>query len=132
MQEKLDIQTEITETGWVLTYKIPFAFVQRFVPRLLAGLLAGFAYKGVRKLMGHTVASFVTGLCAALLNTALFMTALVVLFGNTEYLQGLIGGRNVIVFICAFVGINAVVEMLAATFAVGLVGTALHKAKLIK
>ena len=74
----------------------------------------------------------VTGLCAALLNTALFMTALVVLFGNTEYLQGLIGGRNVIVFICAFVGINAVVEMLAATFAVGLVGTALHKAKLIK
>ena len=108
------------------------AFLQRFVPRVLAGLLAGFAYKGVRKLMGHTVASFVTGLCAALLNTALFMTALVVLFGNTEYLQGLIGGRNVIVFICAFVGINAVVEMLAATFAVGLVGTALHKAKLIK
>ena len=108
------------------------AFLQRFVPRVLAGLLAGLAYKGVHKLMGHTVASFVTGLCAALLNTALFMTALVVLFGNTEYLQGLIGGRNVIVFICAFVGINAVVEMLAATFAVGLVGTALHKAKLIK
>ena len=108
------------------------AFIQRFVPRVLAGLLAGLAYKGVRKLMGHTVASFATGFCAALLNTVLFMTALVVLFGNTEYLQGLIGGRNVIVFICAFVGINAVVEMLAATFAVGLVGTALDKAKLIR
>ena len=108
------------------------AFVQRFVPRVLAGLLAGYAYKGVHKLLGHSVASFATGFCAALLNTVLFMTALVALFGNTEYLQGLIGGRNVIVFICAFVGINAVVEMLAATFAVGLVGTALDKAKLIR
>lgn len=123
----------VSQMGVILFDISPvLAFLQRFVPRVLAGLLAGFAYKGVRKLMGHTVASFVTGLCAALLNTVLFMLALVVLFGNTEYLQGLIGGRNVIVFICAFVGINAVVEMLAATFAVGLVGTALHKAKLIK
>ena len=123
----------VSQMGVILFDISPvLAFLQRFVPRVLAGLLAGFAYKGVRKLVGHTVASFVTGLCAALLNTVLFMLALVVLFGNTEYLQGLIGGRNVIVFICAFVGINAVVEMLAATFAVGLVGTALHKAKLIK
>ena len=37
------------------------AFVQRFVPRVRAGLLAGLAYKGVKKLMGHAVASFVTG-----------------------------------------------------------------------
>lgn len=48
MQEKLDIQTEITETGWVLTYKIPFAFVRRFFPEFQpkAGLQAyGNAYK---------------------------------------------------------------------------------------
>lgn len=48
MQEKLDIQTEITETGWVLTYKIPFAFVQRFFPEFQpkVGLQAyGNAYK---------------------------------------------------------------------------------------
>ena len=43
------------------------------------------------------------------------MTALVLLFGNTEYVQGLIAGRNIIVFICAFVGVNAVVEMVVAT-----------------
>ena len=123
----------VSQMGVILFEISPvLAFIQRFVPRVLAGLLAGLAYKGVRKLMGHTVASFATGFCAALLNTVLFMTALGVLFGNTEYLQGLIGGRNVIVFICAFVGINAVVEMLAATFAVGLVGTALDKAKLIR
>lgn len=123
-----------TSAMGVILFEIsPFlAFVQRFVPRVLAGLLAGFAYKAARRLLGHTVASFVTGFCAALLNTVLFMLALVLLFGHTPYLQELIAGRNVIVFICAFVGINAVVEMLAATFAVGLVGTALDKAKLLK
>lgn len=59
------------------------------------------------------------------------MAALVLLFGNTEYIQGLIDGRNVIVFICSFVGINAVFEMIASTIITGLVGFALYKAKLI-
>ena len=59
------------------------------------------------------------------------MTALVLLFGNTEYMQGLIGGKNIIVFICSFVGINAVFEMIASTVITGLVGFALYKAKLI-
>ena len=59
------------------------------------------------------------------------MTALVVLFGNTEYVQNLIGGRNVIVFICAFVGVNAVCEMLSATILTGIIAVALKKAKLI-
>ena len=104
-----------------------FAFVQRFVPRLLAGLISGYVFMGVKKISNSTVACFFTGFCAALLNTVLFMTALVLLFGNTEYVQGLIGGRNVIVFICAFVGINAVVEMIAASMIVGVVGKVLSK-----
>ena len=106
----------------------PFlAFVQRFVPRVLAGLLSGFIFLGVKKLSNSTVAGFVTGFCAALLNTVLFMLALVLLFGNTAYMQGLIGGKNIIVFICTFVGINAVVEMIAATAAVGLIGKVLNQ-----
>lgn len=108
------------------------AFIQRFVPRMLAGLLAGLVYRGSGKLFGQTAAAFITGFCAALFNTVLFMLALVLLFGNTEYLQGLIGGRNIIVFICTFVGINAVVEMLAATFSVGLIGKALEKSNLLR
>lgn len=105
--------------------------IQRLVPRVLAGWLAGWVYAGVKKAAGSTVSSFVTGFCAALLNTVLFMLALVLLFGNTEYLQGKIGGRNILIFICTFVGINAVVEMLAATAVVGTVCTALGKSKLI-
>ena len=102
-------------------------FVQRFVPRLLAGLFSGLIFRGVQKLSNATIAGFVTGFCAALLNTLLFMSALILFFGNTEYLQSLIGGRNLILFICAFVGVNAVVEMFAATAAVGVIGKVLHK-----
>lgn len=118
-----------TSAMGVILFEInPFlAFVQRFVPRLLAGLFAGLIFKGVKKYSNPTVACFATGFSSALLNTVLFMTALVLLFGNTEYVQGLIGGRNVIVFMCAFVGINAVVEMIAASAIVGVVGKVLFK-----
>lgn len=106
----------------------PFlAFIQRFVPRLLAGLLCGYLYLGVKKLTNRTAAGFITGFSAALLNTVLFMSALVLLFGNTEYMQGLIGGQNILLFICGFVGINAVVEMLATTAVVGIIGRVLTK-----
>lgn len=108
------------------------AFIQRFVPRVLAGLLSGLIYSGVRKLLNHNAACFITGFCAALLNTVLFMLALVLLFGNTQYMQSLINGQNILVFICTFVGINAVVEMLAATFAVGAIGVAMGKSNLIR
>ena len=122
----------VSQMGVILFGIDPFlAFVQRFVPRVLAGFLSGLIHRGVKKAAGHAVADFCTGFCAALLNTVLFMTALVLLFGSTTYMQDLIGGRNVIAFICAFVGINAVVEMIAATLAVGCIGRALHKASLV-
>lgn len=123
-----------TSAMGVLLFEIsPFlAFVQRFVPRLLAGLLSGLIYRWVEKLINGTVSGFVTGFCAALLNTILFMLSLILLFGNTEYLRNLIGGRNIILFICAFVGINAVVEMIAATLAVGAIGKVLQKVVMIR
>lgn len=110
----------------------PFlAFVQRFVPRMLDGLLCGYIFRGVRKLSNSYVACFVTGFCSAFLNTAFFMTALVALFGGTEYVQGLMGGKNILAFIVTFVGINAVAEMVSSTIIAGAVGTALFKAKLV-
>ena len=108
-----------------------FAFVQRFIPRLLTGLLAGLLHQGLKKTKLRSLAGFITGFAAAFLNTLLFMSALILLFGNTEYVQGLIAGRNIIVFVCAFVGVNAVVEMLASTAVTGVVCKALEKARLI-
>ena len=108
----------------------PFlAFVQRFVPRALDGLLVGYLFRFCTKKMAPESAVFIAGFASAFLNTLLFMSALVLLFGNTEYVQSLMAGRNVLVFICAFVGINAVVEMIASTIVTGVVGAALYKAK---
>ena len=107
------------------------AFIQRFIPRLLDGLLLGYIFRGVKKASNARVGCFVTGFFSAFLNTLFFMTALVVLFGNTEYMQGLIGGKNIILFVCSFVGINAVCEMISSTIITGAVGFALLKAGLI-
>lgn len=107
------------------------AFLQRFIPRVLDGFLLGYIFRGMRKMFNVHAACFVTGFFSAFLNTVFFMTALILLFGNTEYMQGLIGGKNIIVFICTFVGINAVFEMIAATVITGFVGFALYKAKLL-
>ena len=107
------------------------AFIQRFVPRLLDGLLLGYIFRGVKKASNARIGCFVTGFFSAFLNTLFFMTALVVLFGNTEYMQGLIGGKNIILFVCGFVGINAVCEMVSSTIITGAVGFALLKAGLV-
>ena len=117
--------------GIILVGINPFlAFIQRFVPRLLDGLLLGYIFRAVSKKNVY-VACAVTGFFSAFLNTVFFMGALVLLFGNTEYVQGLIAGRNIIVFICAFVGVNAVVEMVVATLITGAVGSALFRAKVL-
>lgn len=107
------------------------AFIQRFIPRLMDGLLLGFIFKGVRKVSNVSAACMITGFCSAFLNTVFFMTALVLLFGNSAYMQELMGGKNIIAFICGFVGINAVFEMIASTIITGAVGMALYKARFV-
>lgn len=118
--------------GEILVGINPFlAFVQRFVPRVLDGLLVGFIFRLTAKLANKYAACFVTGFCTALLNTALFMTALVVLFGNTSYMKETMAGKGFLLYIITAVGINAVFEMISATIISGAIGTALIKARLI-
>ena len=90
-----------------------FAFIQRFIPRLLDGICLGYIFKGMRKVSNTYVACAVTGFFSAFLNTLFFMTALVVMFGNTEVIQNLMGGRNVIIGCCMMVGVNAISEMVS-------------------
>ena len=100
--------------------------------RLLAGLLAGLIFCALKKVLNRYVLYYVTGFCAALLNTLLFTSTLILFFANTEYLQGFIAGKNLFIFACTFVGINAIFEIIAATLLTGLIGTALNKANLIE
>ena len=97
----------------------------------LLGLLIGWLTTGSKKIEPLHTSFAVTGFCTAFLNTVFFMSALVILFGNTDYVKGLMGGKNVIAFICTFVGINAVFEMVVTTIVTSAVCIALHKAKLI-
>ena len=104
--------------------------LQRFVTRVLAGCLTGVVYGWLQKL-NCNFSTYAAGFCAALFNTVLFMAALIILFGHTPYLQDLIGGRNILIFILSFVGINALVELFSATIIVGVVCKALQKLKMI-
>ena len=111
----------------------PFlAFVQRFVPRVLAGFLVGVIYHTARRFCKPGLAGGIAGFFAAFLNTVLFMGALILLFGNTQYLTDLIAGRNVLLFVCTFVGINAVAEMLATTLVAGALCSALERSGLMR
>ena len=107
-------------------------FIQRFVSRVLVGVMSAAVYRLLGKWnMPLYVRCAITGFSAAFLNTLFFMSLLVLLFGHTEYLTELMAGRSVMAFILASVGINAVVEMIVAAVVTGAAGSALRKAKLI-
>ena len=117
----------------LITFEISpiLTFIQRFVPRLLVGLLTGLLYQGLRKTPLKRFSVFIAGFSAAFLNTVLFTGALFLLFGKTDYVQSLMGDRSVIAALCTLVGVNAVVEMLASTFISGILGKGLQAAKMI-
>ena len=107
-------------------------FIQRFVSRLLVGILAGLVFRGMKKTRApFYVKGAVTGFAAAFSNTLFFMTLLVLFFGGSEKLAGPIAEKGVLLYIITSVGINAVVEMAVAALVTGAAGTALRKARLI-
>lgn len=119
--------------GAALAAVNPFlAFVQRFFPRLIDGLLLGYIYRLLKPRCNVYVACAVTGFFAAFLNTLLFMTSLVWLFGGTDYMQSSMAGRGMLSYIVAAVGVNGIVEMLVSTVLTGAVGSALEKAGFFK
>lgn len=113
----------LMSSGGLIFYICAFVSVLCFI--------IGYQIVSSKKLSRVQVACSVTGFCTALLNTIFFMSALVLLFRNTEYLKNLIDGRNVLLFIVTFVGINALFEMVITTVISGYIGSTLIKAKLI-
>ena len=105
-------------------------FLHRFGSRLLTGLVVSLIYKLIKNKTGNA-SYFITGFCSAFFNTLFFMSTLILFFYNSDYVQGLMGGKNVILFVCSFVGINAVFEMIASCLVTGGVCSALKKGSLI-
>ena len=107
-------------------------FIQRFVSRVLVGVLAAVIYRAMGKTRAPLyIRGLVTGFSAAFFNTLFFMTLLVLFFGSTEKLAGPIAEKVVLMYIITSVGINAVVEMAVAAVVTGAAGVALKKARLI-
>lgn len=102
-----------------------FTGILCLVPRILVGVLAGHIFKLFPK---KNIGAFITAsISGALLNTVLFIGGLMLMFGTSSYITGLItemGSGSVWLFFVAFVGINGLVE--AGTCAV--IGTAVSKA----
>ena len=107
-------------------------FVQRFVSRVMVGVLAVVVYRAMDRTQAPLyVKGLVTGFASALFNTLFFMSLLVLFFGESEKLAGSIAEKGVLMYIITSVGVNAVVEMAVAAIVTGAVGTALRKAKLL-
>ena len=107
-------------------------FIQRIVSRVLVGVLAALVFRGMEKTKAPMyVRGMITGFSAAFFNTLFFMTLLVLLFGQTEFMQNQMAGRGVLAYLIASVGINAVVEMIVDALVTGATGVALKKARLI-
>ena len=110
----------------------PFSTFILCVPtRALVGWLTGVIFKGIEKLdRSKTVCYFIGGLIAALLNTILFMGALILFFWNTDFIQSInasIGKLSFFAFVLTFVGVNGLLEMPATCIVGGAVSKTLKK-----
>ena len=99
--------------------------------RMLMGFLTGVIFLIVSKLdRKKTVSYFVGGFFAAFLNTVFFMGTLILLFWNTEYIQGFnqtMGNVNPFLFVVMFVGVNGMLEWPASCIAGGVVSKAVSR-----
>lgn len=93
------------------------------VPRILMGWFAGLIFKVFYKIDKTKVVSFaVASLSSALLNTVMFVAALVLIFGSTPLLRSF--GSSIPQIIGVLVTINALIEAVVCL----VVGAAISKA----
>ena len=87
-----------------------YFFILTFVTRVLVGLLCGLVFRGLRHVMskGRIVPFAVAGMSAAILNTVLFMLALILLFA--DFFSGMQGDVPLFPFLVGFVGLNGLIE----------------------
>ena len=102
-----------------------------FIPRILMGFLVGWIYRWIVRKSHKTMLSvLIASFSGAFLNTLFFMSALILLFGSSDYIQGIAAGLgaadNVLKFVALFVGVNGLIEAAACL----IIGTALSRALL--
>ncbi len=100
------------------------------VPRVLEGLLCGLVFRWIKRVSKNS-AYFAASLACPLLNTVFFMSAVVLIFYHTEYIQGLVqtlGVTNPLMFVVAFVGVQGMIEAVVCFLIASAVSRALGAA----
>ena len=106
-----------------------FTFLLCVPTRTLVGFLTGVLFNGIKKIdKSNTISYFAGGLLGAMLNTAIFMSSLMLLFYNTDYIQSFnTSGKNIIAFIISFVALNGFLEWPVTSIAGGIVSKAVSR-----
>lgn len=107
-------------------------FVQAVIGRVLCGLCCSLIYQGVKKLLpkNQKLCCGIGALAAPLLNTFFYMGFMMLLFFNTEYMQGLCTKYNVvnpIALVVAMVGVQGLLEAVVCCIIATTVTVALLK-----
>ena len=84
-----------------------FTLVMCFLPRILMGLLSGLIYKAVSK-VSTTAGAITCSIAAPALNTVFFVGALMLFFGNSDYIRSF--GDSFIAIVALLITWNAVFE----------------------
>ena len=91
------------------------------------GYLCAVIYKMIARKRRNT--AYVVGAIAApLLNTVCFMSALILFFGESDYIMGIRNGAELWPFLVAFVGLNGVMEIVTTTIIAPPVASVIKKA----
>jgi len=108
-------------TSNLLAVSPAHTFMLCFSTRVLMGACVGFVYWGMEKICKkNAVNCFVTALSAPLLNTLFFMGYIVLVFYQTEYIQGLVsakGAASPLMFVVLLVGVQGVIEAIVCSVA---------------
>jgi len=119
-------------------------FVVCLVPRILMGVLVALIYRALagrhrnadlpalsddqpsrsrdNLALGGAFAS------SALLNTILFVTLFLLLFGRSQFVTELASGKPLLAFIASLIGLNGIAELVVATTAGTAIGAAVQRA----
>lgn len=102
-----------------------------FVPRILEGFFCGLLFSLLSKPKAKKSAYYIAGFTCPVLNTLLFMTLLISLFYQTDYIQKLcttLGAANPLAFVAALVGAQGLLEAVLCGLLAGTISIALVKA----
>lgn len=111
----------LTMAGYSGGLMVLINFLYTVPTRALMGCCTGWIFKLVNRVdKTKTVSYYLGGLLAPLLNTLFFMTAFVVVLLNAPTVEALLGAEllaklqdNVVLFVAAYVGVQALIEAAA-------------------